>query len=66
MIVQRCDQLEAYAREKEDRLNKEQQMISGQIEAQIERFNQERKEMFSKIDTLTMAVTAKDRDLTLA
>ena len=41
-------------------------MISGQIEAQIERFNQERKEMFSKIDTLTMAVTAKDRDLTLA
>jgi len=66
MISQRCEQLEAYAREKEDRLAKEQQMISTQIDAQIERFNQERKELFTKIDGLTMSVTAKDRDLTLA
>lgn len=41
-------------------------MISIQIDAQIERFNQERKELFTKIDGLTMSVTAKDRDLTLA
>ena len=41
-------------------------MISTQIDAQIERFNQERKELFTKIDGLTMSVTAKDRDLTLA
>jgi hypothetical protein len=39
MLMQRCDQLEVYARDKEERLAKEQQLINTQIDAQMERFN---------------------------
>jgi hypothetical protein len=39
-------------REKEERLSKEQTMTASQMEAQMERFNTERKELFAKIETL--------------
>ncbi len=35
------------------------------MEAQIERFNTERKEMSAKIDQLNHSVNSKERDLTL-
>lgn len=52
-------------REKEERLSKEQTMTASQMEAQLERFNTERKELFAKIETLNQTLTVKDRELTV-
>ena len=35
------------------------------MEAQMERFNTERKELFNKIETLNSTLTVKDRELTV-
>jgi predicted nucleic acid-binding Zn-ribbon protein len=35
------------------------------MEAQLERFNTERKELFTKIETLNTTLTSKDRELTI-
>ena len=40
-------------------------MTQAQMEAQLERFNTERKELFTKIETLNSQLTAKDRELTV-
>lgn len=35
------------------------------MESQFERFNTERKELFTKIETLNQTITSKDRELTI-
>jgi chromosome segregation ATPase len=40
-------------------------MTANQIEAQLERFNTERKELFAKIEQLNSVLTTKDRELTI-
>lgn len=40
-------------------------MTASQIDAQFERFNIERKELFSKIETINQSLTNKDRELTI-
>lgn len=65
LMSQKIETLESYLREKEERLSKEQTMTASQMEAQMERFNTERKEMFAKIETLQRDITIKDRELTM-
>lgn len=65
LMTQKIDTLESYLREKEERLSKEQTMTASQMEAQMERFNNERKELFNKIETLNQTLTTKDRELTV-
>ena len=65
LMIQKIETLEAYLREKEERLSKEQTMTASQMEAQLERFNNERKELFSKIESLNHTLTTKDRELTI-
>ena len=65
LMTQKIDTLESYLREKEERLSKEQTMTASQMEAQMERFNTERKELFTKIETLNQTLTVKDRELTV-
>lgn len=65
LMIQKIDTLESYLREKEERLSKEQTMTASQMEAQMERFNTERKELFAKIETLNHTLTVKDRELTV-
>lgn len=64
-MAQKIETLESYLKEKEDRLSKEQNMTANQIEAQLERFNTERKELFAKIEQLNSVLTTKDRELTI-
>ena len=40
-------------------------MTASQIEAQLERFNTERRELFAKIEALNQTLTTKDRELTM-
>ena len=65
LMIQKIDTLESYLREKEERLSKEQTMTASQMEAQMERFNTERKELFAKIETLNHTLTVKDRELSV-
>ena len=51
-LKKKIETLEAYLKEKEERLSKEQTMTASQMEGQLERFNNERKELFTKIETL--------------
>jgi hypothetical protein len=64
-MCQKIETLEAYLKEKDERLTKEHTMTSSQMEAQLERFNTERKELFSKIELLNQTLTNKDRELTI-
>jgi hypothetical protein len=65
LMAQKIETLESYLKEKEERLSKEQTMTASQMETQLERFNTERKELFTKIEQLNMAITSKDRELTI-
>jgi hypothetical protein len=65
LMCQKIETLEAYLKEKDERLTKEHSMTSSQMEAQLERFNTERKELFSKIELLNQTLTNKDRELTI-
>jgi uncharacterized coiled-coil DUF342 family protein len=65
LMTQKIDTLESYLREKEERLSKEQTMTASQMDSQMERFNTERKELFTKIETLNQTLTSKDRELTV-
>ena len=65
LLAQRVETLEAYLREKEDRLSKEHSQTAAQLDSQLERFNSERKELFAKIDSLNVTLTAKDRELSI-
>jgi hypothetical protein len=38
-------------------------MTASQIDAQLERFNTERRELFGKIELLNQTLTSKDREL---
>lgn len=40
-------------------------MTASQMDAQMERFNTERKELFSKIESLNQTLTVKDRELSV-
>lgn len=40
-------------------------MTASQMEAQLERFNTERKELFIKVETLNQTLTHKDRELNI-
>lgn len=40
-------------------------MTASQMETQLERFNNERKELFAKIESLNHTLTSKDRELTI-
>ena len=40
-------------------------MTASQMEAQLERFNTERKELFTKVESLNTTLTNKDRELTI-
>ncbi len=64
-MAQKIETLEAYLKEKEERLQKDQSMTASQMEAQLERFNTERKELFAKIEQLNSVLTTKDRELTI-
>lgn len=57
LMQQKIETLESYLREKEERLSKEQSITSSQMESQMERFNVERKELFSKIEQLNINLT---------
>jgi threonine synthase len=65
LFQQKIKTLEDHLKEKEERLSKEQSMTASQMEAQIERFNTERKELFCKIETLNQTLSVKDRELTI-
>lgn len=52
-------------REKEERFGKDQATFGFQIDQQMERFTQERKEMLDKIDTFNKMISQKDREVTL-
>ena len=65
LLGQKVDTLESYLKEKEERLSKEQSLTASQMEAQLERFNTERKELFSKIETLNTGLNTKDREYTI-
>lgn len=65
LMAQKIETLESYLKEKEERLSKEQTLTASQMETQLERFNTERKELFSKIELLNMSITSKDRELTI-
>ncbi len=58
-----CDQLESQLRDKEERHLQELSLRDQQLEAAIERFNTERKELVAKIDALTQSLNSKERDL---
>lgn len=65
LMTQKIETLESYLKEKEERLSKEQSLTASQMEAQLERFNTERKELFTKIENLNSTLTSKDRELTI-
>jgi hypothetical protein len=50
--------------ETKDSLNKLQSLSSSHLEQQLDRFNEERKEMISKIEKLTGELTRKERTIT--
>ena len=65
LYQQKVQTLEQLLKEKEERLSKEQTMTASQIESQLERFNTERKELFTKIESLNSVISVKDRELTI-
>ena len=65
LLTQKVETLENYLKEKEERLSKEQSQSASQIELQLEKFNQERREMFDKIEKLNASITTKDREISI-
>jgi septal ring factor EnvC (AmiA/AmiB activator) len=50
--------------ETKESLNKLQAMSSSHLEQQLDKFNEERKELISKIEKLTSELTRKERTIT--
>jgi chromosome segregation ATPase len=64
MRQQQIETLEAYLAETKEALNKIQTSSSAQLEQQIDKFNEERKELIAKIERLTADLTRKERQVT--
>jgi hypothetical protein len=47
--------------ETKESLNKIQSMSSDQMEQQLDKFNEERKELIAKIEKITLELTRKER-----
>jgi chromosome segregation ATPase len=56
--------LEKYLAETKESLNKLQAMSSSHLEQQLDKFNEERKELISKIERITGELTRKERAIT--
>ena len=61
---QQIESLEKYLMETKESLNKLQAMSSNHMEQQLDKFNEERKELISKIEKLTGELTKKERVIT--
>lgn len=61
---QQIESLEKYLLETKESLNKLQAMSSSHLEQQLDKFNEERKELISKIEKLTGELTRKERVIT--
>jgi uncharacterized protein YoxC len=64
MRQQQIETLELYLNETKDALNKIQATSSAQLEQQIDKFNEERRELIAKIEKLTADLTRKERQIT--
>ena len=61
---QQIESLEKYLFETKESLNKLQSLSSAQIEQQLDKFNDERKELIAKIEKTTGELTRKERQIT--
>jgi len=61
MRQQQIETLELYLAETKDALNKIQATSSAQLEQQLDKFNEERRELIAKIEKLTADITRKER-----
>ncbi len=61
---QQIESLEKYLQETKDSLNKIQSMSNSHFEQQLDKFNEERKELLAKIEQLTGDITKKERVIT--
>lgn len=64
MRQQQIETLEAYLAETKDALNKIQASSSAQLEQQMDKFNEERRELIGKIERMTADLTRKERQVT--
>lgn len=64
MRQQQIETLEMYLSETKDALNKIQASSSAQLEQQLDKFNEERRELIAKIEKLTADLTRKERQIT--
>lgn len=62
--AQQIESLEKYLQETKESLNKIQSMQSSHLEQQLDKFNEERRELISKIEKLTGEITRKERTIT--
>ena len=61
---QQIESLEKYLAETKESLSKMQSLQSAQIEQQLDKFNEERKELIAKIEKQTGDMTRKERQIT--
>ena len=64
MKTQQIESLEKYLSETKESLNKIQSMSSSALEQQLDKFNEERKELIAKIEKITGELTRKERTIT--
>jgi chromosome segregation ATPase len=62
--AQQIESLEKYLQETKDSLNKIQSLQTSHMEQQLDKFNEERREMIGKIEKLTAEMTRKERVIT--
>lgn len=63
LLEQKLQNLETQMKEKDAQLNKEQSSSAEQIEKQLTKFADERKEMMTKVDALTLQLSHKEREV---
>lgn len=62
--TQQLENLENYLAETKEALNKIQNMSQTQMDQQLDKFNEERKELIGKIEKITAEITRKERAIT--